>query len=188
MLMLLFLVWQQSGIVEPESVNARIFYDGNAMDLIDVKVKGVEPYTIEMRIDGETTLVNLYRISRIQRKPDSREFEVLFTDGEVKDVRISPIAFSGNPDSKTGKREAYLLHNLKRIHFMQGNQLRACLQGHYEHYTPYPYCPVCGNELVLGPYPEDLPEQPPTLPTHRLRLDTRDPSSVGRTTTSRRNQ
>ena len=77
----------------------------------------------------------------------------------------------------TGNKDvAY--HNIRHIaraHIILGSQLRSCLKGHYEAYTPYPYCPACGDLLVIGPYPEEVPNKPrPVAPLHRLRPDPRN--------------
>jgi hypothetical protein len=163
--------------ITPESVNAQVFFQGRQLDLIDVRIKGVESYAFEFYVDGSSTQVSLFRVARITRQPDSNDFAVLFDNGETKVGRIRSISFSGNPDAETGKREIYHLNHLERIHFIHGNQLRSCAQGHFESYTPHPFCPICGNELAIGPYEEDQPEVQPQPPIHRLRLDSRDPSN-----------
>jgi len=197
MLILLFLcAFQEADTVEPEPLNAQIFLDsGEKIDLADVQVKSIDPYSFEFFTDGGSSIISLFRITRITRLTDSHKFEILFDSGEIQVGRINSVAILGTTvnekdsavvntgdiaGAEPGQQKAtYNLHHIARVHILSGFQLRSCPKGHYEQYTPYPFCPVCGEELVLGHYGEDLPESDPALPRyHRLRLDPRDPAST----------
>ncbi len=193
MLILLLLLYQDPAVMEPESINATVYLkSGDKLDLSDVSVKGIEPHSFQIYSEGETTFVNLFRVSRITRLEKPSMYEILFDSGEIQIGRVMTVSFTGKnvnkedapnvakDESLSDHQKLSLIHlrDMERIHFISGNQLRACLQGHYEKYTPYPFCPVCGTELIIGPYPDSFPEQTPTLPAyHRLRLDPRNPTS-----------
>jgi len=195
MLILLLLLYQDPAVMDPEFINATIYTRaGDQIDLSDVRVKGIDAHSFQIYSGGETTFINLFRVSRITRLEKPSTYEILFDSGEVLVGRVMTVSFTGKnankqdaptvaanePLSEDQKLTLVHLRDLERIHFISGNQLRACLQGHYEKYTPYPFCPVCGNELIIGPYPDSFPEQAPTLPAyHRLRLDPRNPGSRG---------
>lgn len=180
MLMLLVcgLFLQETTAFTPDTVNAVIYTDGQVKDVVDIRIKGVQPYAFEFSgKDGETNIINIFNISRISRMADSKDFKILFLSGEEKQGRISSLSFTGNRDENGTQMEVFRLHRIDRVHFMQGKQLRSCEQGHYEAFTPYPYCPMCGNVLALGPYEEQERERA-VLPSNTLRLDGRDPAST----------
>lgn len=177
MLMLLLLLLQDDSAFTPETINAQIFHNGRRFDLVDVRIKGVQPYTFELRGKKSAHLVNLFLVTRIERLPNSQDFRVSFQTEEVLQGRIHALSFTGNPDAESGKRQSYQLSQVKRIHFVHGRQLRCCVQGHYEQFTAYPFCPVCGNPLQMGPYAELPKGVAPLLPYHTLRLDSRDPAN-----------
>ncbi|MDJ0834988.1 MAG: hypothetical protein QNK37_00645 [Acidobacteriota bacterium] len=193
MLMLLLFLWQEPEI-EPESVNARVFLDsGEVVELTDFRLKGIEPHAFEFRDKDEQYFLSIFRIAQVRRLDRRGNFEILLDSGEKKTGKITAVNIIGagikKEDKKrvvTGDIEAVddtdqvmiMLSRVQRIHFISGFQLRACVDGHYEQYTPYPFCPVCGKELQIGPHREDPPEVSPTLPPfYRLRLDPRNPSS-----------
>ena len=178
LILMLLLAFQEHESGDLESINARLFLDREQIDLTDVRIKGIEPYTFEFHSGRSSTLTSLMRVSKISRNADGRNFDILFTNGEKKTGRIKSIAFTGNADNKTGKRQVFYLLNIERIHFIHGDQLRSCATGHYEHFTPYPFCPVCGNELQIGAYEEPPPQEASQPPLNRLRQDGRDPSST----------
>ncbi len=167
--------------MEPERINGKIFLSsGKIIDLANIRIKGVEPYVFEFYSKGESSLVSILRVARITKMKDGKSYEVLFDNGEAVEGRIGALFLTGVPlGSKNEEDTFYDLSNLDRVHFILGNQLRSCFKGHYEEYTPYPYCPVCGNELAIGPYMDDLSgEDPAQLRYHLLRLDGRDPAST----------
>ena len=175
---LIFCLWQEPQVMAPEPLNAQIFLDsGERIDLAEIRIKGLEPFAFEFNAKGESFFISLYRVSRITRREDGRTFDVLLDSGELLTGGMRSIAFTGNVISDLTRQEDFNLHQIRRIQVLSGSQLRSCLKGHYELYTPYPFCPVCGDELVIGPFPEELPEEEKTVapPLHRLRLDPRDP-------------
>ena len=178
LIILLCLLAQDTVTFTPETINAQLFIDGKQLDLTDVRIKGVQPYAFEFRTGDGSSLISLYQVARISRVPDGRDYKILFLSGEEKEGRIRSFSITANPDINSGKRQSWLLQNIERIHLVQGKQLRSCAQGHYEELTPYPYCPVCGNELELGPYHELEQAQPSVWPFNTLRQDSRDPSST----------
>ena len=179
MWLLVLFLFQDPQTMEPEPINARLFLQsGDKLDLIDVKVKGSQPYVFEFYADGETSMISLLRVARIT-KLDTNSFEVLLDDGTLMVGRITPMSLIGQ-DLADPKREPnfYDIYQLARVHIIAGSQLRSCFKGHYEEYTPHPFCPVCGNELAIGPYMDDAPDGPQSrYPFHQLRLNGRDPSS-----------
>lgn len=179
--LMLVLCWQDPQTMEPERINGKIFLrSGKIIDLANIRIKGVEPYVFEFYAKGESSLVSILRVARITKMKDGKSYEVLFDSGEKLVGRIGSLSLIGVPiGSKNEKDTFFALNNLDRVHFILGNQLRACFKGHYEEYTPYPFCPVCGNELAIGPYMEDESGKDPAQPRyHLLRLDARDPSST----------
>lgn len=177
-LLLCSLLAQETTAFTPDTVNAVIYVDGQGKDVVDIRIKGVQPYAFEFRADdGETNIINIFNISRISKVPDSRDYRILFLSGEEKQGRISSISFTGNRNEDDSQMDIFQIHRVERVHFMQGKQLRSCEQGHYEDYTPYPYCPMCGNALALGPY-EQLEEARQVSPNNALRLDGRDPANT----------
>ena len=183
MLLIFLLLLQDPSPMAPEQINAVIFpASGREVDVVDIKIKGIEPYTFEFHTENETTLISLFRVARLSRLEERGRFEILLDSGDILEGRINSLAFTATPATDQARTEIYNLHHLQRIHFLSSNQLRACVRGHYERYTPYPYCPVCGLELLIGPYPEEPPdEEKVQAPTHRLRLDPRDPTPTTRT-------
>ena len=141
MLIALVLLFQDPGVFAPESINAQVFQEGQRIDVEDVRIKAIDPYSFEFRDGDGSVLVSLFRVSRIRRMPDGKSFEMLMDNGETKQGRIKSLSFTGNPDKTNGKRQVFQLFHFDRIHLIHGNQLRACLQGHYEQYTAYPFVP-----------------------------------------------
>ena len=195
MLILLCLLAQEASQFRPDPINAQVYLrSGDKIEVADIRVRGTEKTSFELERGRSREHVSIYRVSTITRKEGRRNFEVLLDSGEVLKGEIPPITLIGKaviaddtPTVVTGtlsEREPDTvrveLSDVVRIHFVGGFQLRACQEGHYEQYTPYPFCPVCGRELNLGPYQEDLPERLETpLPFFRLRLDPRSPGSRG---------
>lgn len=178
LMLLLLLAFQDEEAFMPETINAQLFVDGQRLDLIDVRVKGIQPYTFEFRSSKSTQLVNLFQVASITRIPESRDYRILFLDGQEATGRIRSLSLTANPSETTGKRQSWLLQNVTRVHFVQGKQLRSCAKGHYEAFTPYPYCPVCGDALAMGPYHELKDSEPAVYPLNTLRQDSRDPSAT----------
>ena len=174
------ILWVQDvSVAQTEPINAKLFlHSGDSVELVDVKVKGIEPYFIELSVKSSTTLISLFRISRITKLKSNRDFEVLFNDGSRQRGQLNSFDLTGVLASNPIRNETYNIHNINRIHFISGSQLRSCVKGHYEKYTPHPFCPVCGQELELGPFEVPLPESVDQPRGNRFRLDSRDPSST----------
>jgi len=194
-LILLCLLAQEASAFKPEPINAQVYLrSGDKLEIADIRVRGTEKTSFELRTGRVRQVVNIYRVSRIVRKEGRRNYEVLLDSGEVLEGEIPPISFIGKavvadetPTVVTGsisEKEPDTVRveisDVMRVHFVGGFQLRACQEGHYEQYTPYPFCPVCGRELNLGPFQEDIPEGPEMpIPFYRLRLDPRNPGGRG---------
>lgn len=187
------LLFQDPTMPEAEAINAQVYLpNGKLVEMVDIKIRGARPYEFELNTGGETRFVSLLRVVRMTRSEDNRTFEVMFDDGRILTGRINSFTMSGRPvvqkdtastaitgnlEMNASDEEVVNILHVDRVHIISGNQLRACAEGHYEAYTPHPFCPVCGRELVIGPYAEEVDYRLPALPrTHRLRLDPRDPS------------
>ena len=193
---LILLLVQDPQIMGPEPIQAVVWLvSGEKIELADVQVRGINPYSMEFHQKGASQFLSLFRLSRINRGKKSRDLEIHLDSGEILKGHLGTIAFTGIPignqekaavvagesERGTAKLATFNIHQIKRIHFLSGNQLRSCLNGHYEQYTPYSFCPVCGNELIIGHYPEEFPEKPVVQPKlHRLRLDPRTPTPTTR--------
>ncbi len=175
MLILFLLFVQDLQVMDPEPITAEVFLGkGDRVELVNVEIIGFNTYTFELTTNGETSFVSLFRVSRITKK-DHGAFEVLFDDGTVKVGRINTFTFGGRMVTHPDKETRYTINQVERVQFIAGSQLRSCFKGHYEKYTPYPYCPVCGDLLAIGPYLEDQENRAPTLPPlHKLRVDPRN--------------
>ena len=174
MLVLTLYVFLFQDIFAPEPISAKLFLDsGRQVELADVKVKGPNPFHFQFNAEGYANLINLFRVARMTRLKDGR-FELLFTDGTRAQGRVGGFSFVGNPIDKPHDTAFYSIRHIKRIHMVAGSQLRSCQKGHYEDYTPYPYCPACGDLLDIGPEGDDLPDRIILTPSHALRLDSRE--------------
>jgi len=168
MWILMALLAFQTDDMDPEPVNASLFLEnGDRVELVDVRMKDGSPYLLEFHKKGVTGFISLLRLSRISRLSD-REYELLFDDGHQEIGKLNSFTLTGHPVARPNEVEYHNIRHIKRIHIISGSQLRSCLKGHYERYTPHPYCPVCGDLLIIGPYPEELPEKSPTLPPEHL--------------------
>lgn len=177
MLITLFFLFAQEAVgAKPAPLNAQVeFENGDRLDLVDVTIKGFEPYTFEFYADGQTEFISLFRVVRITRIKDANRHEVLFDTGEKKVGQVKTFSLAVADTIPPQNFETVHLHHLRRVQFISGEQLRSCHKGHFEERTPHPHCPVCGDLLDLGTY-EDNQEQLRALPkTHRLRLDGRNP-------------
>lgn len=172
-----FFMAQEAVGAKPTPLNAQVISEnGERLDLVDVSIKGFEPYSFEFHSDGQTEFISVFRVVRITRLQERHRHEVLFDTGERKIGRIKSfsLAFAGVIPPQNF--DSVYLHHLQRIQFISGEQLRSCQSGHFEERTPHPHCPVCGDVLDLGAY-EDNEERQYALPKiHRLRLDARKPS------------
>lgn len=177
MLMLMMLFLLQDDASAYETINAQIFVDGERLDVVDIRVKGAQPYNFEVYSAGEVELVSLHEVAMIAPDPDSSQFIIDFLNGTQQRGRINALSFSAAVDTESGQRISWLLQNVERIHFVQGRQIRSCPQGHYEEYTINAFCPVCGQELNIGAHTEPEEKEPGLSPLNGLRLDSRDPSS-----------
>jgi len=194
-LILLFVLAQEPSVFEPEPINAKItLQSGEMVEISEIRIRGNEPTTFELQVSGAREVFSIFRVSRIRRLEGRQRFEVLLDSGQKIEGTLGSLTFVGYEvvekdtpvvtagSARTEDRQATRveLSDVARIHFVVGFQLRSCQEGHYEQYTPYPFCPVCGRELVLGPYGEDLPEQVlPPAPFYRLRLSPRDATTRG---------
>ena len=193
LILLLAILAQDPDVMDPEPINARVFLrNGEVIDVGDIKVKGADPLSFVFKVGSDSFFVNILELNRMRKLDDRGKFELLFTSGELKTGVIRALSFEASPVKRQDKNVVVTgsltqervkliklnLYELDRIHFIGGNQLRACTEGHYEQYTPYPFCPVCGRKLLIGPYPDEFPERRQSLPAyHRIRLDPRSPSS-----------
>lgn len=161
----------------PAPLNGRIYLIvGKSFEIVDMRIKGPNPFKFEFHQQGRSEFVSLFRVLRIRRVEDGRRYEILFDNGDKEIGSISGITFEGASTVGGDEVPSVVLGQVERVLFFHGEQLRSCARGHYEKKTPYPYCPVCGNELLLGPY-EELPEPVAEPQIHRLRVDPRNPSS-----------
>ncbi len=168
MWMLVALMCFQSAEMEPESINGYVFLEnGDRVELVDIRMKSGSPYLLEFHSKGVTSFISLLRLARIT-KVDDRDYELLFDDGHKESGRINSFTLSGFPVASPDEIEYHNIRHIKRLHIISGAQLRSCLKGHYERFTPHPYCPVCGNLLSIGPYPEEVPETTATVPREHL--------------------
>ncbi len=167
---------QNQQFLQLESLNARIFLaDGVQEDVVDLRIKGVEPYEFEFRSGGESSFVSLYRITRIAKLKDGKTFEIMFDNGQKQRGQIKSFYFSARGLSELDDEKRYSIYDIERVHLILGSQLKSCQNGDYEEYTPYVYCPICGRALDLGIANEDYLGKPrPTPPFHRLRVDPRE--------------
>ena len=172
-----FLIVQEAVGSKPAPLNAQVITDaGERLDLVDVQIKGFEPYAFEFYADGQTEFVSVFRVMRITRIKDANRYEVLFDTGETKIGQIKTFSLQAAGIIPPQNFDTLHLHHLERIQFISGEQLRSCPKGHFEEMTPYPHCPICGGLLDLGGF-EENEDKPRALPqTHRLRLDPRNPS------------
>ena len=195
MLILLLILAQEPSAFEPDPINAQVYLkSGEKLEVAEIRLRGNEPTTFELKVNGAREIVSVFRVSRITRLEGRQQFEVLLDSGETLRGALDSLTFVGlevverdtptvtNGTVRTGERQQVRvdLSNVVRIHFAAGFQLRSCGEGHYEQYTPHPFCPVCGQELELGPYSEQIPDRvEPPPPYFRLRLSPRDPTTRG---------
>ena len=176
MWLILLCLLQNPGF-EVHPINARLTMpSGKVVEMVDVRIKGIEPYTFEFQTNEGTSLVSLLEVARIARIEDSHQFEITFLTGQRQRGRIKSLGFTAERIiGEDINRTIYLFH-IDRIQLVSGAQIRSCAEGHYEEYTPYLFCPVCGRELELGPEFDEEVEPGRSLGSeHRLRLDPRDP-------------
>jgi hypothetical protein len=173
--LIMVLAIQDVESMKPEPVNAHIFLNtGERIELADARVKGSDPYMVEMRTEEGKIFVSLLRVTRITTL-EARRYEVVLDDGSTLMGSLDSFALEGHPVENPSEAESHNIRHIKRIHFILGNQLRSCLEGHYEAYTPHPFCPVCGKLLTIGPFPEGVPEgNPRVAPLHLLRSNSRN--------------
>ncbi|CAM2066789.1 hypothetical protein SCOR_15525 [Sulfidibacter corallicola] len=183
-LILCLFLWQDGSATGEDSgirpINAQVYLpNGEKLDMVNVRLRGLNPYEFEVQGQGGSSFVSLYRILRIQRQKDGRKFELWFDTGERQVVTIKNIVFQADRTIGGDESKYLALYHTARLHFISGSQMRHCRLGHYEVHTPYPFCPVCGQELALGSYEEELDEEerPANPQIHRWRLDPRNPAS-----------
>ena len=173
------LIWilsfQDVESMKPESINAHLFLaSGERIELADAQIKGPDPYALEMRTEEGKVFVSLLRITRIKTLAD-RKYEVTLDDGTQLQGRFDAFALVGHPVDNPTEALSHNIRHIDRVHFILGNQLRSCLEGHYEAYTPHPFCPVCGKLLNIGPFPEGVETTNPRVaPLHLLRANSRN--------------
>ena len=157
---------------EPDSINATIFLqNGKKVEVADIRIRDIYPHSFELEANGATTRVDLFRVVQISAISKSREVEILLNDGTKLSGRVPPFDLTGKPVEDPEEVMQYQIRRIERIHFVSGAQLRSCANGHYEKRTPYPFCPVCGNLLNLGPYSEEqVKKETNVLPIHRSGL------------------
>jgi len=175
---MLFWLAQEAVGSKPAPLNAQVIMDtGERLDLVDVQIKGFEPYSFEFYAQGQTEFVSIFRVMRITKLEATNRYEVLFDTGEQKVGQIKSFSLAAAGIIPPQNFDTFHLHHLKRIQFISGEQLRSCPKGHFEERTPHPHCPICGMVLDLGGF-EDNEEKQRALPqTHRLRLDSRSPGT-----------
>ena len=173
---LILIAFQDVELMRPEPINAYLVLDkGDRIELTDIQVKGAEPYTFQFHSGRETSFVSLFRVARITKTKDPKIYRILYDDGSIQEGRVNSFALTGHPISELDKNVFYNIREIKRVHFISGNQLRSCLKGHYEAHTPFPYCPVCGNLLTIGPFPEEVANEEDALARdHLFRIDSRN--------------
>lgn len=179
LLILLMCLGQEAIGSKPAPLNAQVeFENGLQLDLVDIEIKGFEPYAFEFYADGQTEFISLFRVVRITRVEKVNRHEVLFDTGEKKIGQIKNFSLQAASTIPPQNFSTIHLHHLKRLQLISGEQLRSCNKGHYEERTPHPHCPICGGLLDLGAF-EDNEEKKVALPkTHRLRLDPRKPGGI----------
>jgi len=175
-LIVFFLLMQNQQFLGLEPLNAILFLpNGKTVEVVDIKIKGADPYAFEFRAEGESAFVSLYRVTRITRLEDGKTFELMFDNGRKRRGQISSFFFTGREVARPDDEIRYSVYDLARVHLILGEQLKHCANGDYEDYTPFVFCPVCGRELGLGIPDEDYLGKPrPTAPLHRLRVDPRE--------------
>lgn len=195
LILMLCLLFQEEDGTTPELNNALVYMrSGEVIEAAAVRVQGAEDEHFELKLERDTVLVSIFRIARIRHLKD-RKYEITYDSGEVEVGELRAITFEGQaiaedstPTVTIGDIGDHIgkdlirfpVRQIDRIHFVNGRQLRSCEQGHYERYTPYPFCPVCGRELLLGPYtPMETEEERRAPANFRLRVNPRDPSSRG---------
>lgn len=177
MLMLMYFLLAQEAIgSKPAPLNAQVIMEnGERLDLVDVSIKGFEPYSFEFYSEGQTEFLSIFRVVRITKVKGANRHEILFDTGEKKVGQVKDFSLFAAGVIPPQNFDTFHLHHLKRIQFISGEQLRSCAKGHFEERTPHPHCPICGDLLDLGTY-EDNEEKRRALPkVHRLRLDSRNP-------------
>ena len=174
---MLFLLFQGDAAeaFEPDPINAQIFLtNGRRMELVDVQIRGQDPYSFNFHEDNGYSFISLLRLKRMTRLDASR-YELLFDDGSKRIGRISSFNIAGKSNDDRGELQTHNIRVVARMHIIAGPQLRSCIQGHYEKHTPYPYCPVCGQLLQIGPTDQQRGDVQISVPRHHLlRSDPRD--------------
>jgi hypothetical protein len=150
---------------------------GEVLNLVDFKIKSPDPYSFSLASRGQSEFVNLGSVTRIRWVEANNDYVVTLETGEVIQGRIGTITFSGMETATPNRSVTVNLRRVARIHVISGDKLRTCPSCGFQDHSAFPFCPVCGAEMVMGPGEEEEDGKEPDDPVHRYRLDSRKPAS-----------
>jgi len=180
MLILYLFMLQEVNLLNPGPLHAVVLvgeskYEEKTLNVVDLKVKGPDPYHLTLELKDHTEFMPLFRIIKIKKHPrQSFWFYITLDSLEVLEARIQPVTFSATEVDGDGSEIHIRLRELQSMVISGESMMKSCPNCEYEVNTIYWFCPRCGADLQLGTLEENEQQEPRQMPLIRYRVQSHE--------------